>query len=57
MYKELIVICKVVYKVDKLYKELRYKGQQGKNKLRGCFIKEGIAVNSESRENAKTIES
>ena len=57
MYKELIVICKVVYKVDKLYKELRYKGQQGKNKLRGCFIKEGIIVNSKGKENARIVES
>ena len=46
MYKELIVIYKVIYK------ELKYKGQQRENKLRGCFVKEGIIVNSKGKENA-----
>ena len=57
MYKELIVVYKVVCKVDGSCEELRYKGRRGENKLRGCFVEEGIVINSESRENAKTIES
>ena len=57
MYKESTVVCKVVCKVDGSCEELRYKGRQGENKLRGCFIEEGIVINSEGRENAGTVES
>jgi hypothetical protein len=31
-----------------LYKELRYKGRRGENKLRGYFVEEGIIVMSQN---------